>query len=363
MESMELASLCLLHSINGIGSRSLWKIKEEFKNFTYFLSMDSDKLYKTFLLPAVTEKIVRMRKNLSPLDYLNGLYARGVKVITVEDEQFPPLLAAIADPPYLLYYRGNLEIANEICFAVVGSRAATVYGKNMARKMGSELAAHNLTVVSGMARGIDTEAHQGALDVQGKTIAVLGNGLDKIYPIENSRLFEDICTNGLLISEYQPSTPPEPGNFPMRNRIISGLSRGVIVVEAKKKSGALITADFALEQGRDVFAVPGPATSKNSEGTNNLIKQGARLATCIDDILEDYYDIHKTSTATQPELLPEVDQEETRVMDCMGYEPLHFEHLMRLTRFDIGLLSTVMLSLEFKGLIKSMPGNFYVKIG
>jgi DNA processing protein len=214
-----------------------------------------------------------------------------------------------------------------------------------------------------MVRGIDTEAHRGALEVQGKTVAVLGNGLKTVYPPENARLFEDICANGLVVTEYRPLAAPEPGHFPARNRIISGLSRGVIVVEAKKRSGALITADFALEQGRDVFAVPGPITSKNSEGTNNLIKQGACLVSCIDDVLEDYYDINEPARVHQPELLPPVEPDESRVIEFMGYEPVHFDQLLQLTQFDIGLLSTVMLALEFKGLVKSMPGNYYIKIG
>lgn len=364
MDNLELASLCLLHSIKGIGSRSLWKIKENYKSFTEFLEMDAARLHKTFLAAELVDNIISLRKEISALNYLDNLLARGIKTVTAEDKQYSHLLATIADPPYLLYYLGQIEIMNTTCFAIVGSRAATVYGKNIAQRMGGELASHDLAVVSGMARGIDTEAHKGALEVQGKTIAVLGSGFDNIYPAENNALFEEICNRGLVLTEYHPSAAPEPGHFPMRNRIIAGLSRGVIVVEARKKSGALITADFALEQGRDVFAIPGPITSRNSEGTNNLIKQGARLVTCIDDVLEDYYDINVPGQVTQPELsISALDQEEIQVLDCMDYEPVQFDKLMQLTRFDIGLLSTVMLALEFKGLVKGMPGNFYVKIG
>lgn len=364
MDKVELASLCLLHSISGIGNRSLYKIKEEYKSFAAFLNMDAAKMYKTFLAPELADKIIALRQQKTALSYLDYLDRRGIKLVTLEDPEYSPLLAVIPDPPCLLYYQGRIELMSAICFAVVGSRAATVYGKNVAQKMGSELADHNLVVVSGMARGIDTEAHRGALAARGQTIAVLGSGFDNIYPAENMKLFEEICTSGLMLTEYQPQTAPEPGNFPMRNRIIAGLSRGVIVVEARKKSGALITADLALEQGRDVFAIPGPITSRNSEGTNNLIKQGARLVACIDDVLEDYYDITGPGKVTQPELsMLVLDQEESQVIDCMGYEPVHFDKLMQLTRFDIGLLSTVMLALEFKGLVKGIPGNFYVKIG
>lgn len=363
MDILELASLCAVHSINGIGNRTLWKIREQFGSFNSFFTADSARLHKSFLTPEVVQNVISSRRQISPLKYLDAIYARDIKVVTVEDPDYPCLLAPIHDPPYLLYYDGQIELAQTICFAVVGSRAATIYGKNISRKIARELAHNNLTVVSGMARGIDTEAHQGALEVQGKTIAVLGNGLDTVYPAENKRLFAQIRDSGLVVSEYQPTAAPEPGNFPMRNRIISGLARGVIVVEARQKSGALITADFALEQGRDVFAVPGPVTSKNSAGTNNLIKQGARLVTCVDDILEDYYDINVSSEITQPQLLPALELDESQVIDCMGYEPVHFDRLMQLTRFDIGRLSTVMLALEFKGLVTGMPGNFYVKIG
>jgi DNA processing protein len=364
MDQEERASLGLLHSINGIGNRTLWRIREEYKSFTDFLTMDASRLYKTFLVPELVDAIVSLRTQTSAAQYWDKLNNSGVKIITAEDLEYSPLLAAIHDPPFLLYYCGKIELIKSVCFAVVGSRAATVYGKNVARKMAGELAALHFSVVSGMARGIDTEAHKGALEAQGNTIAVMGSGFHNIYPSENKPLFEEICRKGLVLTEYQPATTPEPGNFPMRNRIIAGISRGVIVVEAREKSGALITADLALDQGRDVFAVPGPITSRNSAGTNNLIKQGARLLTHVDDLLEDYYDIKMTKRLTQPELaMPVLDPAETKVMDLMGYEPVHFDKLMQLTQFDIGQLSTVMLALEFKGLVKGISGNFYVKIG
>jgi DNA processing protein len=230
VDKLELASLCFLHSVKGIGSRSLFKIKEEYKSFSAFLNMDAARLYKTFLGSELADNLISIRKQTSALDYLDNLYMRGIKAVTVEDEQYAHLLTTIADPPYLLYYLGQIELMNTICFAIVGSRSATVYGKNIAQKISGELAAHNLTVVSGMARGIDTEAHKGAIEAQGKTIAVLGSGFDNIYPAENRRLFEDICERGLVLTEYHPPMAPEPGHFPMRNRIISGLSRGVVVV-------------------------------------------------------------------------------------------------------------------------------------
>ncbi|NLV21896.1 MAG: DNA-protecting protein DprA, partial [Syntrophomonadaceae bacterium] len=191
-------------------------------------------------------------------DYLDS----GARLSCIEDEDYPLWLGKIHDPPYLLYYRGELSSLNELSIAIVGSRRASSYGKIQSFRLSRELAAKGITIVSGMARGIDTEAHKGALEAGGQTIAVLGSGLDVIYPPENKQLYNEISQQGAVITEFPPHTHPEPGNFPMRNRVIAGLSRGVLVVEAQQRSGALITVDFALEQGRDVFAVPGPINSK-----------------------------------------------------------------------------------------------------
>ena len=212
-----------------------------------------------------------------------------------------------------------------------------------------------------MARGIDSEAHRGALEA-GKTIAILGSGLNVIYPPENRKLFEEIMASGLVISEFPLYTHPEPLNFPLRNRIISGLGRGVVVVEAKEKSGALITADFALEQGRDVFAVPGPINSKTSAGPNNLIKQGAILVTGIEDILEEYYDINYTPETLQQNRLLLLDDNEKLILKKLAHESLHFDELIQNCGLEIGTLSTALFKLEIEGIIKSLPGNYYVRI-
>jgi len=233
-----------------------------------------------------------MRKGVK--DLTERVFASGAGVITFCDPDYPQALKYTADPPVVLYCRGRL-MPDELCVAVVGSRKATWYGLDMSKKLSSELARHGVTVVSGMARGVDSKAHYGALEAGGRTIAVLGCGVDIVYPKENRNLMNEICSKGAVISEFLPGTEPIPFNFPARNRIISGLSQGVVIVEASEKSGSLITADYALEQGRDVFAVPGNINSMNSSGTNRLIREGARIITCAGDILDEINIKHEGS--------------------------------------------------------------------
>lgn len=360
MDLTEKAILCVLHSANGVGNRSLWKIKDEFGTFQACYEANNSRLCSSFLPGEAVENIIS-KKNIDPESYLHKVMADGINILTWEDEDYPSLLRQIVNPPYVLYYRGQIEYSEYPAIAVVGSRVASHYGKNTARKFGSELAARGITVVSGMARGIDSEAHRGALET-GKTIAVLGCGLNIVYPPENEKLYSEIVSAGAVISEFPPNTGPEPGNFPMRNRIISGLCRGVVVIEAKQKSGALITTDFALEQGRDVFAVPGPINSKTSEGTNNLIKQGAKLVTCCQDIIEEYSDLAAAELGLpQQASLSFLTGDETKLLDAFNNEPCHFDDLLQITGFDFGQLSTILLELEFRGIIRGLPGNYYIK--
>lgn len=226
---------------------------------------------KDFVLINKMEKYMKMNK---------------IKQVNFYDEEYPQQFKNMCDPPTTLFYKGDIKIANSNCISVVGSRNATKYGLDTSYKIGKDLACNNYTVVSGMARGIDTKAHEGALIAQnGKTIAVVGCGLDRIYPAENAKLFKQISERGLILSEYVVGTKVEPGNFPARNRIISGLSEKLVVVEATPKSGAMITVNFALEQGKEVYVVPGNINSFASHGTNELIKDGALVYTCVDDIL------------------------------------------------------------------------------
>jgi DNA processing protein len=363
METSELASLFCLHSLERIGNRTLWKIKSSFGSFQNCLEASRQDLQASFLSEDNVNRIVAARQNKNPLQMLQEYLGSGARLSCIEDDDYPAWLGKTHDPPYLLYYRGDLDCLNQLCIAIVGSRRASPYGKNQSRRFGRELAGIGITVVSGMARGIDTEAHLGALEAGGKTAAVLGSGLYVIYPPENKQLFNEISTHGVVLTEFPPHTHPEPGNFPMRNRVIAGLSRGVLVVEAQQRSGALITVDFALEQGRDVFAIPGQINSKNSEGTNNLIKQGACMVTEINDILSEYglvTDENKTNIQ-QGELF-DLSPEEKLIFDLLGTDSEHLDELVYKSKLTIGELSTCLLQMELKGIIKALPGNYYVKI-
>jgi len=226
------------------------------------------------------------RKNLDK--YLKYMNQNNIEIITIKDKYYPDKLKVIYDPPVVLYVKGNKKILNEISVAIVGCRSCTTYGQNISKKLAYNLSLNNINVISGLARGIDSFAHKGSLVAKGKTIAVVGCGLDRVYPEENTGLFNEIIkNNGVIVSEYIVGTKPIAKNFPRRNRIISSLSNGVIVVEAREKSGALITVDFALEQGKNIYAIPGNIDNPNAYGTNNLIKQGAKVLTSIQDILED----------------------------------------------------------------------------
>lgn len=226
----------------------------------------------------------KYRQNIEIFEkYINS---NNIKIITIQDEEYPVNLKNIYDKPIILFAKGNLNLLNNKSVSIVGCRNCSLYGKNVAKKLAYALAKNNFTIISGLAKGIDKNAHIGALEASGNTIAVIGNGLDNVYPYENKELAEQIVkNNGLIITEYIVGTKPEKMNFPARNRIISALSQGIIVVEAKEKSGALITVDFGLEQGKEIFAVPGNINSINSKGTNELIKQGANIITSHEDVI------------------------------------------------------------------------------
>ena len=218
--------------------------------------------------------------------HLKYMQKNNIDILTIEDKNYPELLRQISSPPINIYVKGNKEILNKVSIGIVGCRVASDYGKNVAQNFAYNLAKNNINIVSGLARGIDSFSHIGAIKAKGITVGVIGNGLDMIYPKENIYLAQEILnSNGAIISECPLGTKPEKANFPKRNRIISGMSKGIIVVEAKEKSGTLLTVDFALEQGRDVYVVPGNINSINSIGTNELLKQGAKIITCYKDII------------------------------------------------------------------------------
>jgi DNA processing protein len=364
MDRWEKAALCEINSLNGVGRSTLWKGLNECGSFLK-LYQANETILRQVLPPEAVTDLLNSRRSKVSLDCLERLEAHGFEVLTILDQNYPHFLKTIHDPPFVLYCAGNTDLFTGFGLAIVGSRNASRYGRSVARQLGEELAGYGVIVTSGMARGIDTEAHLGALNT-GTTIAVLGSGLNVVYPRENQALYERIRIQGLVISEFPLDSPPDPKHFPMRNRIISGLSRGVIVVEAREKSGALITADMALEQNRDVMAVPGPITTKNSIGTNRLIQQGAKLIIDIQDIIFEYPDYDwqtpADSLVVEGVLFKEQDSEEAEILQLIELDGIHFDELLQRTNLDHGTLSSLLLKLELKGIVTSTPGNYYVKI-
>ncbi len=302
------------------------------------------------------EKVVK--RELSLLEEVGG------KIVTLKNDDYPRRLKDIYDPPALLYLRGQLRREDELAIAIVGSRKTSPYGRWITEKIGEDLARHGITVVSGMARGIDSVAHKGALQGEGRTIAVLGCGVDVIYPSENRNLFYQIIEQGAILSEFPMASPPEGGHFPRRNRIISGLSIGVVIVQASADSGSLITANFALEQGREVFAVPGNVGAEGSRGTNRLIKEGAKLVESSEDILEEILPQWRREGETVQKAespVPGLTEEEKILYGLLGETPLHIDAVIRESQWDPGKVSSLLLNLELKGLISQWPGKCFTK--
>ncbi len=288
--------------------------------------------------------------------------AAGAVVVTLADPDYPSLLRYIYDAPPVLYVSGQPNFM-EPSIAVVGTRTPSPLGRNIARRLAAELSEHGITVVSGLARGIDTAAHQGALSGKGQTIAVLGAGIDVVYPAENWQLSAKITEHGANVTEFPPGTAPCGGNFPARNRIISGLSLGVLVVEAGFDSGSLITAEYAADQGREVFAIPGALGNSLSKGPNMLIKQGAKLVEDVDDILEelqlpDRYRNKASNTASPPTSGRTL---EARIKELLTIRPVHIDEIARLTGLDVARISAVLLDMEMDGVILRMPGDLIAK--
>jgi DNA processing protein len=290
---------------------------------------------------------------------LSRVLEQGVSVLTWDSPDYPDLLKAIPNPPPVLYARGKLLARDSWALGVVGTRRASVYGREATRALVSGLAASGVTIVSGLAYGIDTHAHRAALDAGGRTIAVLGSGVDIIYPAQNRELAERIIESGALVSEYPLGTRPEGGNFPPRNRIISGLSLGVLVVEGTTRSGAMITADYAAEQGREVFAVPGNILNRASSGPNQLIQQGAKLVTTIGDILEELNLTMAAEHAEAREVIPD-NEAEAMLLKHLSTEPIHVDELGRAAGLPMSEVASTLTLMELKGKVRQIGGMNYV---
>jgi DNA processing protein len=297
---------------------------------------------------------------------MSRLRTLGIQIIPWGTEKYPQYLTNISDPPPLIYVRGALLPEDERAVSVVGSRQASAYGLSVCKKICTELAWQGWTVVSGMARGIDSAAHRGALEGGGRTLAVWGTGLDVVYPPENLALSKDIASSGAILSEFPLGTPPEPGNFPVRNRIISGLSLGVTVVEATVKSGSLITARMALDQDRQVFAVPGAVGRPGVEGPHRLIKEGAKLVESAEDIIEELLPmvdrtLHRKIEGLPLSRQPELNEKERQLWDLLGMDPLHIDAIASAVDLALAETAELLLRLEIKGLVKQLPGTFFVR--
>ncbi|MFP5212002.1 MAG: DNA-processing protein DprA, partial [Acidobacteriota bacterium] len=292
----------------------------------------------------------------------------GASLLCLGDPDYPSNLAEIPDPPAVLYVRGALEPGDLVSIAIVGSRAASPTGMIFTERLATDLARYGITVVSGFARGIDSSAHRGALKGNGRTLAVLGCGLDLDYPLGNADLKKEIGRSGAVVSEFSMARPPAPENFPMRNRIISGLSLGVVVVEAAQRSGSLITARLALEQGREVFAVPGVARQSRSVGPHTLLKQGAKLVECAEDIIEEIRPLLKKSgskgahkgVAMAP--VPDLDSDEAAMIERLDETPQHIDDICRAIQWSSAKATATLLGLELKGAVRQLPGMHFISL-
>ncbi|MCX8011837.1 MAG: DNA-processing protein DprA, partial [Desulfobacterota bacterium] len=315
--------------------------------------------------PQTIEAILNFRENEEVEKELYLIEKYGVKLLTITDENFPENLKQIYDPPPFLYVRGEIKKEDNLAIAIVGSRNASSYGRSITKKLARALTERGFTVISGLARGIDTFAHKGALEIGGRTIAVLGSGIDIIYPRENKILAEEIISSGALVTEFPFGTKPEATNFPSRNRIISGLSLGTVIVEASFRSGSLITARLALEQGREVFAVPGNIDSPGSKGTNRLIKEGAKLVVDAEDIIEEISPQYSSIITFEPKKTPKPNQltsEGQNILGLLDINPVHIDQLIQKSGLLPNQVTSLLLELELAGTIKQLPGKMFIKV-
>ncbi len=307
-------------------------------------------------------RIEAERKSVEPEKEWQRLEKLGLSCLSVEDPGYPPLLKQVSKPPPLIYYKGSLEKAFLPAVAIVGSRRCTFYGKEVAANLAVELASSGVSIVSGMALGVDTAAHSGALEAGGYTVAVLGCGADQCYPPQNVALKEKIAASGAVISEFPAGTLPKPAHFPRRNRIISALSLGTVVVEATAKSGALITAGYALEQNREVFAVPGNVGSPYSRGCHRLIKEGARLVESAADILDELALDRFSGEQLSLDYPEELPADEKELLQLIPYQPQHIDDIIRNSGTSAAVTGAALLNLELKNKVRQLPGKYFCRI-
>ncbi len=349
------------HRIPGVGRLRFAQLQRHFPSLAEAWSAPRSDLVAAGLDGRIVSAIVARRDAIEPEREIERLQRHGVRAITWADPAYPPPLREIHDPPVVLYLRGELTAADEWSVTIVGTRKVTAYGRTIANEIAGELARSRVTVVSGLARGVDGIAHAAALDAGGRTIAVLGSGPDVIYPPEHSRLADRIIESGALVTDYPLGTQPRGDYFPRRNRILAGLSLGTLIIEGDMKSGAMITAKLALEQNREVFAVPGSILSPQSRGPNWIIQQGAKLVRSVSDILEE---LNLTMAERQLELVEALplDETEAALLRHLSAEPAHIDDVRREADLPIQSVSSALAMLELKGMVRQVGNMNFVRV-
>ena len=355
--------LFALRSINGVGNKIAERLVELVDSPKEIFSLSKKELVAVEGLREDIAQAIKNFKNWETIEKtIKNVKKYGFKIYTILDDEYPQNLLKIYEKPTFIYVFGEIKKEDENAVALVGSRYCDNYGKSVARNLSTELAQNKITVVSGMARGIDSISHRAAIEGGGRTIAVMGSGLDRIYPPENSKLYKLISENGAVLSEFPIGAAPDAQNFPRRNRIISGLSKGVVIVQASRQSGSLITANFALEQNREVFAVPGNIGSKLSEGTNLLIKRGAMLIEDSNDIISVLNLSHDFKSKDETEKKTtnfNLEGDEKLVVDSIGSSQLNIDELIDKTEIAYTKLFQILLDLELRGILEQLPGKIY----
>ncbi len=346
--------------IRGIGAVRYRKLLDFFGDLSVAWQADKKELLSAGLSEKAADLVVSTRKTLFPEKLEDELERKGIKFLTWDSSSYPRYLLEIAQPPPVLYYIGDILPEDELAIAIVGTRNVTKYGRQITQDTAAYLAANRITVVSGLARGVDGIAHQAAIEAGGRTYAVLGSGVDVIYPPEHRKLAREIVKQGALISDYAPGTKPDGINFPPRNRIISGLSRGTVVIEAGERSGALITSKFAIEQNREVFAVPGSVLSQMSKGTNQLIADGATPMT-NPIIITDTLNLARTGIERKREKL-DISSTEKNILRVLGDESLHIDEICARTSMTIEKLTAELTMMELKGIVQRENGMEYQRV-
>lgn len=345
----------------GIGAVRLQALIQYFGDAESAWQGSPEELRAAGLGTKVVERFLEIRKSIDLEKLWDKITAQGIQILTWDDENYPPRLKEIEQPPPVLYVRGEILAEDHFAVAIVGTRRVTPYGRQVTEELAAFLAANGITVVSGLARGVDAVAHSAALKAGGRTVAVLGSGVDRIYPPENRALADQMILRGAVISDYPVGTVPESGNFPPRNRIISGLSMAVVVIEAGETSGALITAEFAAEQGREIFAVPGSILAPQSKGTNKLIQQGALPLLTPQDIMQALNLTRVGEQKAARKILP-ADAVEAQVLGLLNSEPVHVDEIRNQTGLPIEKVSAALVMMELKGMVRQVGGMHYVAV-